>query len=304
MVTNSTAIEAGLTVEEAFVRVLQNNLTGMQEWAPVALRGKDIEGVHQMRVCLRRMRSALTIFSSAIRKKTTQSFSNKMRSAAKALDRARDLDVYITENLVSKGTGQQKKLRKIAEKHRQKAYAQVEELIKGQQYAALCKEFSEWIEARTWRKELGADRLDRFQKNITPFAAQVLEKHRSKILNYGNEIDHLDNETLHKLRIECKKLRYATEFFAPLYGGQMKPFTGNLKNLQNLLGSIHDTAVITDLQKGLLKNKKNKKLSSLTHKLERQRQNEAQKTLEEVSSRWQTFSEAEQPWLTTTDAAA
>jgi CHAD domain-containing protein len=304
MQTKATAIEVDLTVEEAFARILQNNLASVQEWAPIALRGEDIEGVHQMRVCLRRMRSALTVFRSAIRKKTTKSLSNEIRWAAKALDRARDLDVYITENLTSKGNGHQKRLRKIAEKHRQEAYEQVEELIKGRRYAALCKEFNDWIEARKWCEKFSADQQDRFQENITPFASRVLEEHRSIILEYGKEIDQLDNETLHKLRIECKKLRYATEFFKPLYGGQMKSFTGHLKNLQDLLGLIHDTAVMTGLQEDLLKNEKNKKLSSFTHKLERQRQKEALKILKMVSNRWQAFSEAERPWPTTTDAAA
>ncbi len=84
----------------------------------------------------------------------------------------------------------------------------------------------------------------------------------------------------------------------------MKPFTGRLKNLQNLLGSIHDTAVMTGLQKDLLKNTKNKKLSSITHKLERQRQEEAQKILKKAGIRWKAFSEAERPWSATTDAAA
>jgi CHAD domain-containing protein len=304
MQTKFTAIEVDLTVEEAFARVLQNNLAGVQEWAPVALRREDIEGVHQMRVCLRRMRSALTVFRSALRKKTIKSFSNEMRWAAKALDRARDLDVYIMENLASKGNRHQRKLRKIAEKYRQEAYAQVEEFIKGRRYAALCKEFNDWIEAREWREKLSADQQGRLQENITPFASRVLEEHRFKILGYGKEIDHLDYETLHKLRIECKKLRYATEFFETLYGGQMESFTGHLKNLQNLLGSIHDTAVMTGLQEDLLKDKKIKKLSSFTHKLERQRQKEAQKILKKVSNRWQAFSEAERPWPTTTDAAA
>jgi CHAD domain-containing protein len=304
MQTKSTGIEGGLTVEEAFALILQNNLESVQVWAPIALRGEDIEGVHQMRVCLRRIRSALTVFRSAIRKKTTKSLSNEIRWAAKALDRARDLDVYITENLASKGNGQQKRLRKIAEKHRQEAYEQVEELIKGRRYATLCKEFNDWIEARKWCENISADQQGRFQENITPFASRVLEEHRSLILEYGKEIDQLDNETLHKLRIECKKLRYATEFFKPLYGGKMKSFTGHLKNLQDLLGLIHDTAVMTGLQKDLLKNKKNKKLSSFTHKLERQRQKEVQKILKMVSNRWQAFSEAERPWPTIADAAA
>jgi len=109
MQTSSISITGDLTVEEAFSRILLGNLAGVEEWAPVALAGEDIEGVHQMRVCLRRMRSALTVFRIAIPKAATKSFAKDMRWASKALDRARDLDVYITENLASKGERATKK---------------------------------------------------------------------------------------------------------------------------------------------------------------------------------------------------
>ena len=304
MQSSSVSLTENLTVEEAFSRVLHGNLSGVKEWAPVALAGDDIEGVHQMRVCLRRMRSALTVFGTAIPKTATKSFAKDMRWASKALDRARDLDVYITENLASKGKGRHRSLRKIAEKHRQDAYGKVGSFIKGQRYAGLCKRLSEWTKAKAWREQLSTGQKDKLQENITPFSARVLENHRTTILAYGPEIEHLDSDTLHRLRIECKKLRYATEFFAPLYGDQMKAFTGHLKNLQDLLGVLHDTAVMEGLQEDLLKKKKDKKLVSFTRKLERKRQKEAQKLLKKLSSRWQTFAQATPPWNATTDAAA
>jgi len=304
MQASSISITEELTVEEAFSRILQGNLSGVREWTPVALAGEDIEGVHQMRVCLRRMRSALTVFRAAIPKKATKSFAKDMRWASKALDRARDLDVYITENLASKGKGRQRSLRKIAERHRQEAYGKVGSFIKGQRYLDLCKKLSEWTEAKAWREQLSTGQKDKLQENITPFSTRVLENHRSTILAYGKEIEHLDSDTLHRLRIECKKLRYATEFFAPLYGDQMKAFTGHLKNLQDVLGTLHDTAVMKGLQDDLLKNKKDKKLASFTHRLEQQRQKEAQKLLKKLSNRWWTFVQAKRPWVVITDAVA
>ena len=257
-----------------------------------------------MRVCLRRMRSALTVFRSAIPKTATKSFAKDMRRASNALDRARDLDVYITENLASKGKGRKRKLSDIAEKHRRDAYGKVSAFIKGQRYADLCKRISAWSESKAWREKLTTDQWDKLQESITPFSARVLEAQRSTILAYGIEIEHLGSETLHQLRIECKKLRYATEFFEPLYGDQMKAFTGNLKRLQDLLGALHDTAVMHGLQEDLLKTKKDKKLVSFTRKLERRRQKEAQKILKKLSGRWRSFALAERPWDATAHAVA
>ena len=75
----------------------------------------------------------------------------------------------------------------------------------------------------------------------------------------------------------------------------MEAFTGHLKNLQDLLGTLHDTAVMKGLQADLLKKNKDKKLAKFTRKLERRRQKDAQKILKKLSSRWQAFALAERP---------
>ena len=113
------------SVEQAFEQILRTNLTTTRDWEPVVLAGEDPEGVHQMRVCLRRMRSALAVFRPAIPRKVTRSFFKEMRWAAKTLDRARDLDVYIAENLSSKGNKRKGKMRKLALKNRVKPAAAV-----------------------------------------------------------------------------------------------------------------------------------------------------------------------------------
>ena len=144
MQASSIPIAGDSTIEESLVRVLMGNLSGVKNWAPVALDGEDIEGVHQMRVCIRRMRSALTVFQSAVPKKVTKSFSKEMRWAAKALDRARDLDVYLEENFSSREKGNRKRLRKVAEKHRKHAYKKVENLIRGKRCRWLPKPAHNW----------------------------------------------------------------------------------------------------------------------------------------------------------------
>ena len=62
----TTVVDKEQTVEEAFRHILVTNLNAVHEWEPVAVKGEDIEGVHQMRVGLRRMRSALSVFRLAV----------------------------------------------------------------------------------------------------------------------------------------------------------------------------------------------------------------------------------------------
>ncbi|MEN8108169.1 MAG: CHAD domain-containing protein [Pseudomonadota bacterium] len=68
------------------------SLASVKEWEPVALAGEDIEGVHQMCVGLRRMRSVLTVFRLAISRKLTRPLAREMRWAARALDQSQSTE--------------------------------------------------------------------------------------------------------------------------------------------------------------------------------------------------------------------
>ena len=286
------------TVEDAFECILRTNLSAVEEGEPVALAGEDIEGVHQVRVGLRRMRSALTVFAPAIPRRVTRPLAKELRWAAKALDRARDLDVYIAEILSSVPKKKVRKLRNIAIKHREEAYTHLRKLLQGKRYARLKDDLAQWLDTKGWRGGLAAAERKGLQRKVTPFASRVLEQHRAQVLEDGKEIDKLDSEGLHQLRIDCKKLRYATEFFTPLYGARMREFTQHLKALQDLLGTLHDTAVMTGLQRDLLKGTGKPKLKRLARKLEKKRAKEAKNIMKTLVERWTSFAQAEGPWVT------
>jgi len=131
---------------------------------------------------------------------------------------------------------------------------------------------------------------------VTPFAEQGLTQHRARVLEDGKDIDKLDAEALHQLRIDCKKLRYATEFFSPLYGKPMVEFAEHLKGLQALLGTLHDTAVMTGLQKDLLGGKKRGKAARFAGKLQKQRGKQARELRRVLEQRWGDFAHAQRPW--------
>lgn len=291
-----TSVNPRQTVEEAFIHILEVNLAALKVWEPIALAGEDIEGVHQMRVGLRRMRSALSVFRSAIPRKLSQPLAKEMRWTARALDRARDLDVYLAENFSGKGSKKQQKMQSLARRHRDEAYSRVRVIVQSKRYLSFNKEMINWLDNKAWRECLSEDERKVLRCMITPFAARVLEEHQGNVIGAGKEIEKLDSEALHRLRIECKKLRYAAEFFAPLYGERMSDFTRHLKALQDLLGTLHDTAILSGLQKDLLSGSHNSKLKRIADKMENKRYKESKEIKKNFMGRWQTFSEAEHPW--------
>src|SRR4029077_5179557 len=55
----------------------------------------------------------------------------------------------------------------------------------------------------------------------------------------------LNDAERHELRKKLKKLRYAVEFFAPLYPQKrVEPFLKRLKNLQTVFGDLNDAAMV------------------------------------------------------------
>jgi CHAD domain-containing protein len=293
----ATSVNPRQTVEEAFEHILEVKLASVKEWEPIAIAGEDIEGVHQMRVGLRCMRSTVSVFRSAIPRKITRPLAKEMRWAARALDRARDIDVYIAENFPGKGSKYQQKMQSIAREHREEAYNRVRSIVQCKRYLTFYREIVDWLYTKAWREQLSEEERKVLRRKITPFACRVLEEHQGNVLEAGKEIDKMDNEALHRLRIECKKLRYATEFFAPLYGERMKDFTRHLKALQDLLGTLHDTAVLPGLQKDLLNDTRSSKLKRLAGKLENKREKQSEEIKKNLLERWQAFSEAEHPWV-------
>lgn len=207
------------------------------------LRDRDSEGVHQMRVALRRLRSALDIFSGLLPAEETAAVVEELRWLNEPLGRKRDLDVFIAETLAPLS-------RAITDAKGMKHLALVLDDRRSAAQAALV---SALTSARCARLRLALDHLlDRLDDNgrqpAAGFAAAMLQKRRKKVKKLGREHDSLDIPALHRLRIRAKKLRYAAEFFRPLFARRdSKRFIAALSQLQDCLGALNDADVGSQL---------------------------------------------------------
>ena len=69
-----------------------------------------------------------------------------------------------------------------------------------------------------------------------------------RVRKRGRKFAHLAPADLHRLRISAKKLRYATEFFAPLFDEKAaRDYRAALARLQDALGSYNDAVKMTAL---------------------------------------------------------
>ena len=86
---------------------------------------------------------------------------------------------------------------------------------------------------------------------VRSFSEAVLEKAHRKLLKRGKGFAVLDAHDRHKLRIRIKKVRYAAEFFSPLYPAERsEPFLNALRAMQDDLGKLNDVETARGLVDG------------------------------------------------------
>jgi len=189
---------------------------------------RDPEYLHQLRVGLRRLRSALRAFAPIL--KDVKPLTRSMRAFMPALGAARDWDVF-TERLGAVRTARARR-----EPARRAAVA----VVASQEFQAFLFHSLRWLQSRPWREP---------DATLRDFAPDRLEGlHRRTVEALGGK----SARRRHKLRIRVKRLRYACEFFAPCFpAAALEPYIGPLAALQDVLGELNDIAVARRFLKAL-----------------------------------------------------
>lgn len=199
----------------------------------------EAEALHQARVGLRRLRSAFSLFRPLITDDAqTGLLSTELRWLASSLGGVRNIDV-----LVPRLEGDTRELLGAA---RARAFAHVRVELAGARTRLLMIDLAEWLALGTWRTE--PNRPDRLGRSVLAFATEVLDARLDRLARHGEKLSELGRARRHKVRIEAKKLRYASEFFAELYTGDKaqrrhRKFVKALEALQETLGELNDLVV-------------------------------------------------------------
>jgi CHAD domain-containing protein len=294
-------VHAQQTLNETFGAILSQNFSYLKRWEDTARFYEDTEGVHQMRVSFRRMRSALKTFRFAIPRPITDSWSQDMRNLANQLGPARDLDVFIEEGLDAVAgklpLPGQDKLALLAQNQREIAYQQVRAMLDSKDYSRFKRAFAKWLASQAWLAEdaLTDAQRKRLLASVVPSAQKILDKQERRVLTIGNKVDQDSPPEMHQLRIECKKLRYGAEFFAPLFKG-IDNFISHMKRLQDVLGTLNDVAVMQQLLETLLATESDPDVLQYSGGLVGWRVRQYYEIKHSFNERWEEFNHAGRPW--------
>ncbi|MCX7891653.1 MAG: CHAD domain-containing protein [Burkholderiales bacterium] len=245
------ALERELPAGQALARIAWAAIAQMQANEGGTVRGEDPEYLHQLRVGLRRLRSILALARAPLAASIHASLLEDLRALQRALNPARDWDVFATETLppivaafpeVSGLKGIRVRAGQLRRAH-DRAAAEVVAAPDFQKLLlrlglALTDGTLEARDATTaW---LGGP--------ARAYAAQILEARYRKVRKRGKRLATATPQERHATRIAAKKLRYAAEFFAPLFAEKRaRRFAGALAELQDVLGALNDAAVTARL---------------------------------------------------------
>ena len=199
------------------------------------LQTQDPDALHQARVALRRLRSALSIFRKVVADGSLAHLRAEARWLAATLGEARDIDVLIARN------GHDD----VLDHARRGAYAQVFEDLSSTRARTFMLELAEWLAMGAWRMA-PADPAQ-VSQSAEAFASAMLDRLLRRLKKGGKRLRSLDDAARHEVRIEAKKLRYAAEFFEHLYPRpkakrRARRFIGDMQELQGHLGDLNDMA--------------------------------------------------------------
>ena len=252
------ALGPDMTRQAAFGVIARSCLHQLVANRPVVEAG-DPEGVHQMRVALRRVRAAISLFSDMLSGPQTDAIKAEFKWLTGELAPARELDVFINQVLEPASKGKPNGpglslLTRDLRKRRDMAFARALAAIESARFRALALDAAAWIEAGEWTR-LENESLRK--RSIAAAAAEDLHRRRKKVLKRGKHIEKLDPKRRHKLRIRTKKLRYASEFFTGAFPGKKsarrrQKFGTSLEKLQDALGDLNDIAVHAGLTERLV----------------------------------------------------
>ena len=244
------------TMAEAGRKVLLAELIKMLQHEAGSRTGEDVEDVHDMRVAIRRMRSAFRLLAPYYKAKDVRPYSKALQGLGWTLGDVRDLDVLI-DNLrafqLTLNADDQADLQTTIDALDERRAAAREALLQAldsKTYRHFLKDFGEFVTTPIAKKESNVV-VPSQVRHLLPI---LIYDRMAAVRAYEDVLENADSEKLHALRIEFKRLRYTLSLFESVLGTTLGEFVDELKTAQDTLGHLNDgttaRASLDELLKG------------------------------------------------------
>jgi triphosphatase len=236
-------IEAGVSSISAFQRIALSCVNQLQSNEKGILETDAPEFVHQARVAIRRLRSAMRVWQRQLPAPFASQFNPLWQEFARGLGEARNWDVFLADTApgVAAAFADPAEIEPLLGYARSRCTScrqAVRVVFKSAAYSHLLLDFTAALQALPEAK-FGP---------LGDFVPAWLDKCTKRVNQRAAEAQSGDDEARHRLRLAFKQLRYALEFFSPLFAGPvLQDYHQSLTALQEQLGRQNDLAVAMQL---------------------------------------------------------
>ncbi len=248
-------VRRGDPMPEVAKKILSVHYRRMEASEKGTRKGEDIEKLHDMRVAVRRMRTAARIFGRFLDEDEFGPFARELRTLGRELGPVRDLDVMMDH------------ARRFRESVRMRERLDMDELLGGWQEARmrLRRRLFDHMDSSAYRrfKEEFPRFLDDPSAGVRPVITKsgrvrpallshlgpvILLEHLAAVRAYEGWLDgdEVPLRRYHRLRIEVKRLRYALEFLTDVAGPEAEPLIASLRAVQDHLGEMREAWMTAD----------------------------------------------------------
>lgn len=242
-----TTLPANPSVGDVAYAVLRRNLGSMLTHEAGTRLGEDIEQLHDMRVATRRLRAALDLFEGLL-PGDAHRLRDELGWLAGELGAVRDLDVQLErlerwrDELSEGDASALAELAGLLDRERDDARQNLLAGLDSQRYESLVSDFSSMLQFGPGQ---GSARLVRAAQApaVAVVPGLILGRHRSAANAARTARRSGIPADFHRLRIRCKRLRYALEFVSEIYEDKTRPFVKEVVALQDSLGVMQDAQV-------------------------------------------------------------
>jgi inorganic triphosphatase YgiF len=243
------ALDADMSATEAFRAIGVSCLAHLTGNAN-AVRNADQEGVHQMRVGLRRMRAAISLFSDMLDSAGRERIKSELKWLTSELGPAREIDVFVSEKIKPAGRevtpqrGRQALQEEFIDR-RERALKRAAAAVTSSRFRVLLVDVMEWLQQG---RGTGGDA----NAKIGKLAPKIMQRRLKKLQKVAPKLERMSALQRHKVRIKVKKLRYAVGFFESLFPAkhdqkQLERLAKRLKSIQSALGALNDARAHQDM---------------------------------------------------------
>lgn len=249
------SLSPDMPIAELGRQMLAAQLAIMRTHLPILQQGPEVTAVHETRKAIRRTYTAVRIFRAYFEPGLLDGYRRRLRKLMKRLAPCRDTAVFLDklQRFAAESGADLAELVTYWQVQKTAVDANLQQYLSRAKWAAFWPQYAEFTSI-TGRGALPLPVLAPYKaRHLIPGLLYERVAGVRAFEAYGHcgrlpsAHTAADLHQMHQIRIRCKELRYAFEFFSPLLGPEIEPVIVVLEQLQDNLGALNDARVALEM---------------------------------------------------------